>query len=223
MFATSDLRQRSYWEIEHGFRVYNHPVVRFFARQRLDYVRTWLDLNDVESALDVGCGDGSSTYYMREHVRNICGVDRSRRMLLRHPLRTAGRVAMADVFRLPFGDKTFDLVYGWEVLHHISDPTLAIAEMARISRRYVLVVEPNRNNPFQFAFALFDREHRWVLQYTREYLRRLLESAGLYIEHVGCGGWVFPNKTPQWLLPLLRWLPYRSPLGISNWALGRKK
>jgi SAM-dependent methyltransferase len=220
--VTNDLRQRAYWEDEHGFRTYDHPAVCFFALQRIGYICTWLDLQDVKSTLDVGCGSGFSTYYMQKYIPDIWAVDQSNRMLAQHPLRNCGRVSMADALKLPFADNVFDLVYGWEILHHLSDPRLAVAEMARVSRRHVLVAEPNRSNLAQFAFALLDREHRWVLRYTLEYVRGLFESEGLKIEHSSRGGWVFPNVTPLWLLPLLRRIPYRSPLGVSNWVLGSK-
>jgi len=220
--GTNEPRQRAYWEKEHRFRTYDHPVVQFFALQRINYLRTWLDLQDVKNALDVGCGDGFSTYYMRKYVPAIWGVDRSNRMLARHPLKSDGNLCIADVIELPFADNSFDLVYGWEVLHHISDPGQAVSEMARVSSRYILVAEPNRSNPVQFIFALLNSEHRWVLRYSFDYMNGLFESAGIKIEHSSTGGWVFPNKIPFWLLPMLKRIPYRSPLGISNWILGCK-
>ena len=219
---TDDAKQRVYWEDEHGFRPYNHRVVQVFAQQRLDYLQRWLNLSNIKRVLDVGCGNGFSTFYMRRYVTEIWGMDRSRRMLADHPLRAEGRLNLADAFQLPFASNSFDLVYGWEVLHHMSNPTLAIAEMARVSRRYVLIAEPNRNNPAQFAFAILDPEHRWVLRYTLSYMRRLFVSAGLQVEYGGSGGWLFPNVTPLGLLPVIKWLPYSFPLGISNWVLGVK-
>jgi hypothetical protein len=54
-------------------------------------------------------------------------------------------------------------------------------------------------------------------------MRNLFEKAGLQIVHASAGGWIFPNKTPISLLPVLRHLPYRSPVGISNWVLGSKR
>ena len=219
---TTTQRQRIYWETEHGFRTYDHPVVRYFASQRIDYIRTWLDLADVQSALDVGCGSGFSTYYMNQHVADVWAFDRSYRMLDDHPLKNQRRLALADALTLPFADDTFDLVYGWEILHHIASPEHVIAEMGRVSRRSVLVAEPNPLNPVQFAFALADPEHRWVLRYRLPYMRSLFENAGLRVLHASSGGWIFPNKTPMNLLPVLKRLPYRSPIGISNWVLGMK-
>ncbi len=143
-------------------------------------------------------------------------------MLHRHPAKPEHKLAIADGFHLPFQENGFDLVYGWEIVHHISQPGLVVGEMARVSRRYVLLAEPNRNNPAQFAFALWDKEHRWVLRYSLGYMRQLFQSAGLKVVHAGCGGWLFPNITPPWLLPLILKLPYWFPLGISNWVLGEK-
>ena len=223
MMTIDDDKQKEYWEENHGHRMYDHPVVEFFARQRIEQVAgKWLDLSTIKTALDVGCGDGFSTYYMNQHVEEVHAIDRSNRMLNRHPLRDTGRCVQGDVRELPFEDNTFDLVYGWEILHHISNPHVVLAEMARVTRKYVLIAEPNRYNIFQFGFALADPEHRWVLRYSLKYMRKQFELAGLNPEQTRAGGWIFPNKAPVWLLPILKIIPYWCPLGISNWVLGTK-
>jgi ubiquinone/menaquinone biosynthesis C-methylase UbiE len=223
VFATNDERQRRFWDSDPKYREVDHPVVQTFARQRLDYLASWLDLPSIHSALDVGCGDGFSTVFMAEQVRRVWAVDRSTPMLSRHPLKNDGRLARADIGRLPFADNSIDLVYCWEVLHHVADPDAAVAEMARVSRRWVLVAEPNRNNPLQFMFALVDREHRWVLKYDLAFMRRLMTNAALDVAHASSGGFILPNRTPTPLVGALRRLPYESPIGISNWVLGRKR
>ncbi len=45
--------QIRYWEQEHNFRSYDHPVVRFFAEQRIHFINQYIDLKQVESALVV--------------------------------------------------------------------------------------------------------------------------------------------------------------------------
>lgn len=42
--------------------------------------------------------------------------------------------AVADVQRLPFADRSFDVVVATYVLHHVPDPRRAVAEMARVLR-----------------------------------------------------------------------------------------
>jgi len=218
---TTNQRQNIYWEHEDFYRRYNHPVVRFFAQQRLQYINQILDLSQLRNVLDVGCGNGFSTFYLQEYIADILAVDRSYAMLRKHPL--TNKVIRADAQLLPFASNSFDLVNGWEILHHVEQPQYVVKEMARVSQRYVLIAEPNRNNIAQAAFALWDREHRWVLRYSLSFLRHLFTYAELEVVYAGNGGWIFPNVTPSWLLPILAQLPYRFPLGISNWILGHKR
>jgi SAM-dependent methyltransferase len=49
---------------------------------------------------------------------------------------------VADAERLPFRDRSFDLVYVHDGLHHLERPFVAIAEMARIAKRAVSITEP---------------------------------------------------------------------------------
>jgi ubiquinone/menaquinone biosynthesis C-methylase UbiE len=219
---TNNREQEIYWEGEHGFRQYDHPVARFFAQQRINYINTFLDLKKVRNCLDVGCGNGLSTFYMSKLIPNIYALDRSNHMLERHPLKGTSGLCRSDAFFLPFPKNSFELVYGWEVLHHVENPWLVITEMARVSYHYVLIAEPNRNNPIQFLFALLNREHRWVVHYSLDFLCMQIQRSGLKALHTGSGGLVFPNKTPHFLLRLLKQIPYSIPLGISNWVLAEK-
>ena len=49
------------------------------------------------------------------------------------------RVEAFDGERLPFPDKTFDLVYAIDVVHHTVEPTALLTEMARCTKRYLLI------------------------------------------------------------------------------------
>ena len=44
---------------------------------------------------------------------------------------------------LSFADGEFDLVAATEVLEHVADPQAAVAEMARVARRWLLVSVPH--------------------------------------------------------------------------------
>lgn len=52
------------------------------------------------------------------------------------------RAIVADVERLPFQDGSFDLVLVHDGLHHLEQPEVGLAEMARVARRWVSVTEP---------------------------------------------------------------------------------
>ena len=51
---------------------------------------------------------------------------------------------VADVEHLPFADRSVDLVYVHDGLHHLEDPRSGILEMARVARRAVCITEPTR-------------------------------------------------------------------------------
>jgi SAM-dependent methyltransferase len=51
---------------------------------------------------------------------------------------------VADVESLPFKERSVDLVYVHDGLHHLTEPTRGLEEMARIARRAVSITEPAR-------------------------------------------------------------------------------
>jgi SAM-dependent methyltransferase len=48
-----------------------------------------------------------------------------------------------DAEQMELPDESFDVVFAHEVLHHCRSPHRALCEMLRVSRRYVLFLEPN--------------------------------------------------------------------------------
>lgn len=216
--------QHEFWAANKNARSFDHPVVECFARQRLDYVREHVDLADVDSAFDVGCGDGFATHYFSEVVPRVEGGDISELMLEHNPV-DRRLLRVIDAESLDLADDSYDLVYLWEVLHHLKDPAKAVREMARVSKRYVVVFEPNRANAMQFAFGLLNREERGTLRSSKAYLRRLLQQAGLEILACDYCGKIPPNKTPASLLPIVSRLSFKSSRisGISVAVIARKR
>lgn len=61
---------------------------------------------------------------------------------------------VADVEHLPFADRSVDLVYVHDGLHHLEDPFAGIAEMARVARVAVCINEPARATATAIAVRL---------------------------------------------------------------------
>lgn len=66
-------------------------------------------------------------------------------------------VEAGEAASLPFASGSFDLAWNFNVMPRLPDPQAALAELARVSRRYVLVCVPNRQN---YSFGLHRLHHR---------------------------------------------------------------
>jgi ubiquinone/menaquinone biosynthesis C-methylase UbiE len=197
-------------------------VVLAFAQQRVTFLRTVLGDPLPSSALDVGCGDGFGMMHMKALVAQIHGCDRSPKMLEQNP---APREALTqcDANQLVWEEGAFELVYCWELLHHVQDPLRVVKQMARVARKTVLLCEPNCLNPAMAAFGVLKPWERGLLRFTPGYTHGLLVKAGLREVRSFTVGNFTPNRTPLWLATVLGKLPYRVPLlGLYTIAVGEK-
>jgi len=102
-----------------------------------------LPLRQGDFVLDAGCGEGRHVFECFRHECAILGMDLSHRSLLkaRYVLgqmrlrkEARGRVLLlrGDALRFPFADGIFDKIICAEVIEHVADDRLGIAELARI-------------------------------------------------------------------------------------------
>jgi len=88
--------------------------------------------------LDIGTGTGRALELLAPRVKQALGVDASKAMLALARARLSGpefahcAVRLADMYRLPLADRTFDTVVLQMVLHHAEDPAGAVREAARV-------------------------------------------------------------------------------------------
>ena len=123
-----------------------NPVVRrLMAGFRRTLDELWLEASP-ESVLDVGCGEGVLTAEWAERLGDgrVVGVDLPDPKLEREWARRRPNLEFraGDATQLPFADGEFDLAAAIEVLEHVADPEAALAEMARVARRWLLVSVP---------------------------------------------------------------------------------
>jgi len=107
-------------------------------------IRDWLAKTGARHVLDAACGTGRLAPTILETGPNVVAADNMfvRLALARHNLRgLAVPLVDCDVMRLPFADDRFDLSLCVRLLHHFEDATkrrAALAELARVSRRWVI-------------------------------------------------------------------------------------
>lgn len=91
--------------------------------------------------LDFGCGPGSITAGLAEHVGpngHVVGIDSSAEAIAMARAAAADapalEFAVASAYELPFPDDSFEVGYGHQVLQHLADPVAALRETLRVLR-----------------------------------------------------------------------------------------
>lgn len=99
--------------------------------------------NDVNSILDVGCGDGTISESLNIKF-NVIASDRSLNAV-KH-VKTRRLANSADLIALK--SNSVDLVFSSEMIEHLPDKIFAsaIKEFKRVSRKYVFLTFPNNEN-----------------------------------------------------------------------------
>jgi len=115
-----------------------NPVLRMARTYRILSV---LEQLQFDSVLDVGGGEG----YLSSLIRNLFSPSTVHQSDLSveasHRAREIFNVqgVAADAVTLPVEDESYDLVVCSEVIEHLSRPALAIAELARVAKRFVVL------------------------------------------------------------------------------------
>jgi SAM-dependent methyltransferase len=142
------LALRSYWnkvadEIDERGGVVAGDDTPFNRYKREKFLRRFLGSMPVEgvAVLEVGCGPGGNlAELMRRQPRRLVGCDISPKMV-KLAQRTGVEIFALDGTGLPFADREFDLVYTVTVLQHNPEIDELIADMCRVSRQAVELIE----------------------------------------------------------------------------------
>lgn len=159
--------------------------------------------------LDVATGSGDIPLALQEWACHhavplrVLASDKMSGVLREAHRHTSGRVSLLqhDALRLPFADRTIDVVTCAQALHHF-DPPAAIAllrELARVARRGVVVSDLCRSWPAYIGAHLLGLVQRSSLSrhdgplsvlraYTPAEIRWLLDRANLRAHRVSVSG-----------------------------------
>lgn len=200
-----------------------HPVIRAYVEPKLEFICQKIVLPKDAQILDIGAGNGYFSFHWKRYG-DILATDYSDVMLEKNPVE---KKQCMDARDLKFPDNSFDMVFCHALLHHIEkgDRSKVMSEMARVSRQYVAVIEPNILNPIIAAFSALKKEEHGALVFTPRYVRSLLENAGLRIVDAQSWGLLTPNRMPlaKQLLPFFKILERPIPFGVTNVVIGEKR
>lgn len=124
-------------------------VWRSGQERRLRMIQQWINLNDA-TILDNGCGLGTYLDAFAPFTPHRFGLelelDRAQKALA-----VASGIVQAMGETLPFASDSFDFVFSNEVIEHVENDQLALAEMVRVTKvnGRILIFCPNRWYPVE--------------------------------------------------------------------------
>jgi len=121
---------------KHGYGGFNY-FSRFW-QPVIPTMKAYWNLNAASSVLDVGCAKGFMMHDMAELIPGITvkGIDVSAYAIETAMEDMKPHVQVADARKLPFTDKSFDVVISINTIHNLEKAELAVAlrEIERVSR-----------------------------------------------------------------------------------------
>jgi ubiquinone/menaquinone biosynthesis C-methylase UbiE len=141
-----------------------------------------------QKLLDLCCGSGmASEIYARQGARvtgldvSIKAIERSRERARRHNF--SAEFLTGDAEHLSFPDGYFDIATVHDGLHHLPDPHKALAEMARVARRAVILIEPARSKLTRLAVRTghaldYEEAGNYVYRFSAREIKHTLDQLG---------------------------------------------
>ena len=125
-----------------------------------------------DSILEPGCGFGRNlNWLIKQGIKSeiLTGTDP-----FFHPQGSINYVR-ANVLKLPFADKKFDLVFTHGLLMHLSPRQLprALAELVRVSNKYLIIIEEVCHRARQLNYFTWAHDYD---QLIRQFKLKVLES-----------------------------------------------
>jgi SAM-dependent methyltransferase len=135
------LTQKEWYESPPPAR--GQDMIQVAARVHIEQLKRLFPTQEANLSLNCGCGAG----VQHNIFSNSVGIDISFHNV-RSVVMAGGLGVVADMESLPFRDNTFDVVYGFGILHHLGHIRKGVSEAARVSKKGGCIGFGAENNGF---------------------------------------------------------------------------
>lgn len=148
-------------------------IQNIFCHQQL-FSAVWEEAP--KKILEVGVGTGSMSVFLSFLGLNVVGLDNDKNILkkariLNEKLNGRAKFIWGDAYKLPFGDKAFDVIFSQGLLEHFQDEDIIklLDEQLRVGKVAVLSV-PNKFYPRQdFGDERLLSDEYWQKTLSKKY------------------------------------------------------
>jgi SAM-dependent methyltransferase len=122
------LNQKEWYNYKTPLR--GDEIIEISTLTHIQRLKDLLPLQKTGLSLNCGCGNGGQNDTFGSSVGMDISIESIRRLK-----KTGGQGVVADMEFLPFKDNTFDIVYGFGILHHLSNIKMGVAEATRVLKK----------------------------------------------------------------------------------------
>lgn len=178
-------------EVEIFDKIIFPEVIR---KREIEIILALVEKLNPQTILDFGCGGGWLSKILASRGSKVIGIDISKPLLLNAKKITPhSEFILGDCTRLPFKEKTFDLIAGIAILHHlnINKALFACYRVLKVFG-FALFMDPNVLNPLMaigrriFPSEIHTKDEKPI---GFEYLHKELTDIGFELESVK---YIFP-------------------------------
>ncbi len=165
-----------------------NEIIYISTRTHIQRLKELFPVETAQLSLNCGCGRGEQDGIFGPSI----GVDISLENI-RSLVQRGGLGVVADMESLPFRDQTFNIVYGFGILHHLSNIKRGIEEATRVLKKGGYIGFGGENNalcPLTYIMAFLYRNWKIEKGFYRIQKGRLRK----YFEEMGINSFQFTRN-----------------------------
>ncbi len=151
----------------------NEPRFEFFDK----LISTWKDIK----VLDIGCGGGFTSEFIAKKGAAVSGIDLSDVSIETAKMHSKESDLIIDyrsgtAENLPYENDSFDVIICVDVLEHLEDAAIAIAEVKRVLKPGGIFLFDTINKTLKSKFIMI-----WLLEYIKKEIPKGTHDWGMFI------------------------------------------
>lgn len=164
-------------------------IFDFSEKQAISMMKKRMDHN--AKVIDVGCGTGRTLEVIRKYgFSNSIGVDSSEtsiKLCKSRGFEPNKDVFIVDILKNEYKNNEFDLVFAEGLLEHFEDFSEIVKQFCRMSKKYVLIIQPNHFSFYykwirNFYYKFFPENTVKELTYSKEEFNKPFSENGFELK-----------------------------------------